>query len=123
MCIRTRRQGSPTSDGNRNTKIISSWLFSSRSPKTTTAQWQWTVQPHMVGTERGVRERSGGERNAPTIAHSNSELRRMKDSSLKRMIRSATSLVAACYYLELAKNRHRRHWQVRRQRNQTAQVN
>ena len=50
-----------TSAGNRNTSVTTSWRFSSRLPKTTTWQRRWTVQPHLVGTELGVRELSGGE--------------------------------------------------------------
>src|SRR5262245_42711995 len=72
-CIKTRKQASPTSAGNRNTNVISSWLFSSRLPRITTQQWRWTAQPPTVGTERGDRGLSGGEPNAPTVAYSSSE--------------------------------------------------
>ena len=60
--IKTRKQELPTSVGNRNTSVTTSWRFSSRLPKTITWQRKWIVQPHMVGTEHGVRGRSGGER-------------------------------------------------------------
>ena len=64
-CIKTRKQELPTSVGNRNTSVTTSWRFSSRLHRTITWQRKWTVQPHLVGTEHGVRGRSGGERAAP----------------------------------------------------------
>src|SRR5215471_1991980 len=60
--IKTRKQALLTSVAKRNTNVTSSSLFSSRLPRIITQQWQWTVQPHMVGTEHGVRELSGGDR-------------------------------------------------------------
>src|SRR5262245_15444541 len=57
-----RRRVLPISAENRNTKIISSWLFSSRLPRIITQQSQWTAQLHMVGTGRGAPELSGGDR-------------------------------------------------------------
>ena len=56
------KEGLPMSVANRNTSVTTSWQFSSRLPKTITWQRKWTVQPHLVGTEHGVRGRSGGER-------------------------------------------------------------
>ena len=46
---KTRKRELPTSVGNRNTSVTTSWRFSSRLPKTITWQRKWTVQPHLAG--------------------------------------------------------------------------